>query len=235
MASSAHDRAVRFASQRADGLAGLFAQIGTSDHPRGQVLSAYRAAREALRGNLSNPLAVEDTLGTLRLAVERATSEILQNAADLGLSQAESELATYGLPSPGVGAQTAEALRAVVDELEARLQAIRALGLAGVDEAIVLGDASRIGIFTHGPMTRDIANWAAMLAQLGYDQAVQDSVERAGAQDEYLRQAIAAVDHKTTQTCLMINGHVASLKGDFELKGTPRFADKIHSSPFHWW
>jgi hypothetical protein len=233
--ASAHENAVRFARQRSDGLARLFAQIGTSEHPRGQVLSAYRAARQALQGNLSNPLAIEDALGTLRLAVERATSEILQEAADLGLRQAEDELLVYGLPSPGVGVQTSEALKVVISGLEAQLQAVRALGLAGIDEAIVLGDAGRVGVLTHGPVVREVANWSALLAQLGYDQAVRDSLERSGGKEDYLRQAIAAVDQNTTETCLLINGQAVDLNGDFVLKGTPRFADEIHAPPFHWW
>lgn len=233
-----HERAVRAASQTVGEMGRLFARLGTADHPRGQVLSAYRTARAALAGNLSSPGAVEDALGTLRLAVERAAEQLLRGAVDLGLSQAEMELAIYGLPlRGGVGAQTqiAEALRAIVAILEAQVQAVRALGLAGADEALAIGDEGRAGILTPGALTAEASKWLALAAEQAYDEVVQASLGQAGAQDEYLRQAIAAIDERTTQTCLMVHGQAVGVDEDFELRGTPRFADKMRASPFHWW
>ena len=51
---------------------------------------------------------------------------------------------------------------------------------------------------------------------------------------EYYKQAIAAIDHKTTDCCLRVHGQIQPLNKMFELIGTPRFADKISSPPFHW-
>lgn len=50
---------------------------------------------------------------------------------------------------------------------------------------------------------------------------------------EYKRQAIAAIDERTTETCLLVHGQVKPLDEPFKLRGTPRFADEIMRPPFH--
>ncbi len=53
-------------------------------------------------------------------------------------------------------------------------------------------------------------------------------------QREYFHQAIAAIDQNTTDCCLQVHGQIQPLDKPFILHGTPRFADKLDSSPFHW-
>lgn len=48
------------------------------------------------------------------------------------------------------------------------------------------------------------------------------------------RQAIAAVDEVTTDCCLRVHGQRVAQDQPFHLTGTPRFADYVHSPPFHW-
>lgn len=50
----------------------------------------------------------------------------------------------------------------------------------------------------------------------------------------YMKQAIAAIDHVTTDCCLRVHGQTQPLEKPFILEGTPRFADKLDSPPFHW-
>ena len=52
-------------------------------------------------------------------------------------------------------------------------------------------------------------------------------------QTVYEKQAIAAIDHKTTDCCLRVHGQIQPLDKPFILTGTPRYADKMDSSPFH--
>lgn len=54
------------------------------------------------------------------------------------------------------------------------------------------------------------------------------------AQKEYFHQAIAAIDQNTTDCCLQVHGQIQPLDKPFILYGTPRFADKLDSPPFHW-
>lgn len=50
----------------------------------------------------------------------------------------------------------------------------------------------------------------------------------------YSKQAIAAIDSKTTDCCLQVHGQIQPLDKPFHLTGTPRFADYVDSPPFHW-
>jgi|FLYN01.1.fsa_nt_gi hypothetical protein len=50
----------------------------------------------------------------------------------------------------------------------------------------------------------------------------------------YRRQAIAAIDHRTTQCCLNVHGQIVGMDEPFVLTGTPRFADAVMAPPFHW-
>jgi hypothetical protein len=50
----------------------------------------------------------------------------------------------------------------------------------------------------------------------------------------YMKQAIAVIDQATTDCCLRVHGQVQPLDKPFILVGTPRFADKLDSPPFHW-
>jgi len=232
-----HQRAAKAAGKTGDELGRLFAQMGTSQHPRGAVLSAYRTARKALKGNFSSLATVEDALGTLRLAVERANEILLRDATEIGLKQAETELAIYGLElMGGVGAQTRqEALRSIIATLEAQITQVRALALTGADEALVIGDASRVGLLSPAPVSAEASRWLALVAEQSHEEIIQDSIAQAGAGDEYMRQAIAAIDERTTDCCLRVHGQVVSLDGEFTLTGTPRFADRLHAPPFHWY
>lgn len=48
------------------------------------------------------------------------------------------------------------------------------------------------------------------------------------------KQAIAAIDHKTTNCCLQVHGQTQPLNKRFHLTGTPRFADYMMHPGFHW-
>lgn len=52
-------------------------------------------------------------------------------------------------------------------------------------------------------------------------------------QTVYKKQAIAAIDHRTTDCCLRVHGQIQPLDKPFELTGTPRYADKMDAPPFH--
>jgi hypothetical protein len=49
----------------------------------------------------------------------------------------------------------------------------------------------------------------------------------------FKKQAVAAIDHRTTETCLNVHGQIQPLEGKFQLTGSPRYADEMDWSPFH--
>ena len=239
MTLSQHRLAVRAAHQSGDELGRLFGRsLGTAAHPRGQVMTAYRTARAAIRGKMGQPGTVNDALSTLRLSVELAIRNALRDAIAAGQAQAERELAAYGLPVAS-GANylpTEDALAAVLAYLDAQTHAAWALVVSGTaDEILILGDGTRAGLLWPAPVTREAARWLATWLGQSYGQMVDAALRQAGAKEEYRRQAIATIDHKTTDCCLRVHGQVVGLEESFKLTGTPRYADRLRDPGFHWW
>lgn len=52
--------------------------------------------------------------------------------------------------------------------------------------------------------------------------------------NEYGRQAVAAVDERTTECCLRVNGQWQAMGEPFRLTGEPRYADEMQAPPFHY-
>lgn len=73
--------------------------------------------------------------------------------------------------------------------------------------------------------------WAA--ANGVTNQVLNTIRQRDGVQ--FRRQAIAAIDERTTDCCLRVHGQVQPFGRPFKLVGTPRFADEIQNPPFHWY
>ena len=84
-------------------------------------------------------------------------------------------------------------------------------------------------------IARESARWIAALAAQSQIATVRRSLEMAGAEDDFMRQAVAAIDHLTTDCCLKVHGQTIELDGKFKLTGTPRFADEMSRPGFHWW
>lgn len=76
----------------------------------------------------------------------------------------------------------------------------------------------------------DLAVWVALSATFG---AVCERGQQESGQT-WDRQAIAAIDERTTDCCLNVNGQVVGLDEAFRLTGTPRYADRMMRPPFHW-
>jgi len=102
-------------------------------------------------------------------------------------------------------------------------------------EALVLGDGTRLGLLQPAPVVREAANWVTRTQALAWAAGLGGVLRRAGtAPGEFLKQAVAAVDERTTETCLRVHGQVTAMGGEFRLTGTPRFADRMAAPPFHW-
>ncbi|GIK42437.1 MAG: hypothetical protein BroJett011_62700 [Chloroflexota bacterium] len=56
---------------------------------------------------------------------------------------------------------------------------------------------------------------------------------QAQMEERWRKQAIAAIDERTTDCCLRVHGQIKDLDQPFVLTGTPRFADEMQSPPFH--
>lgn len=233
-----HAVAVRLAERTNAELLALFAHLGTREHPRGVILSAYRHTLRALRAGAAwrDLPTVGVLLDELRYLLGAAIVAQLRAAYDRGVRQAGATLDAYGLPTPApVGGElaVAEAQRAIVATIDAQVQAARSSVAAGIaTEALLLGTDSTLGVLTPTPVMRSAARWVTALAALGFGGVVERATEGRG--DGWLKQAVATVDERTTDCCLRVHGQVQPLDGQFHLTGTPRFADYLPQPGFHW-
>ena len=236
-----HRRAVRAAVGTARELRVLFGKLGTEEHPRGAVLSAYRNTRFAMRDVMRrNPQrrAVQGArvLDGLRTTVSGLARGMLLQAEQLGAVQAQQELIAYGVELP-VRTQIASELQAAHDAWMSAVDlqisgSIAALQM-GWGATTILGDEEQIGLLNPAGVVRGGARWLAVIALLAW----QAQVDAAQQQQRitFVRQAVAAIDERTTDCCLRVHGQTAGLRKDFRLTGTPRFANRMRDPPFHWW
>lgn len=227
-----HEAAVQLALRTADELRKLFLRIGAGN-TRGRLMALYRQARRALAGNTKSPQVVIDVLRELRAAIEEALRLQFHEIAQVGLAQAQAELVLYGLPNVNEPADTNAQVQTVMATVDAQAAQVRGLAQLG-DESLILGDEERMGVLTPGPILREGARWAAVVALAAYATAVDRGVRRADAQEDFLRQAVAALDGRTTNCCINVHGQTVKMDEPFTLTGTPRFADRMMHAPFHY-
>jgi len=228
-----HAQAIRIASATDRELSRLFARLGTSRHPRGRILTAYRQARRALAGGERIDLRIaNEVLAELRLSVEEVAVNSLRAAAEAGNEQARRMAALYSLPgvSPPL-VQDAE-LTAWMATYDAQAAQVRALAMSG-EKIAIIGDDNRVGTLSPSPIVRDGARWLVIAAIGGLSHGINGAISRSGRQGEFVRQAVAAIDGRTTNCCLKVHGQVVEMEESFRLTGTPRFADKMRDPPFH--
>ena len=250
------EQAGKFAVISSEAIDSLFDKLGTKEHPRGTILTAYRKARKALQGKLKDRRYGRDILQTLRQEVEQATRDIFQAAIDVGRVQATKELAFYNLPMPGwerggvpvqqIDDKVASVLAAVDRQI---LSIWAAMTLSDVEQW-VLGDGSRMGILQPAPISREINKWLDTLAVLAWEFMVMLALLLAGEVEEdpitkerrpipglparYARMAICDFCPRVTDCCTKVHGQIVGLFEDFKLVGTPRWADRMRNPPFHW-
>ncbi len=236
-----HERATRSAVRTSRDLARIFARLGTSTHPRGRVLSAYRVARKALKNSLDDPSAVEDALLVLEDAVRAAVDEQIKASMNVGLSQAERDLKVYGLPAPvgsgNLSASVPNSVEIVMAPVKAQTLAVRgavASEMPGAEE-LILGGEDRMGLLTPGTVLKGAAVEVAKTVAQSWLFGVSGPTEVVEEAGVFQKQAIAAIDGRTTETCLRVHGQIVPLDGLFQLEGVPRYADAMGGPPFHWW
>jgi hypothetical protein len=226
-----HAQAIQSAQHTSDLLTTLFARLGTAEHPRGMLLSAYRQARRALRGNVANLALVEEILFDLRVAVETALRIAYQSAGEVGMEQAKRELSIYGMLAPlvSIAQESEQALAASLAALDVQIASARVIANTTADQSSLIGDGTRVGLLSPAPVARQARHYTALLALSGH----RMTIRRANAGNEFMRQAVATIASNTTETCLRVHGQVVTLDGAFRLTGTPRYADRLQAPPFH--
>jgi len=233
MTDTAHARSINASEKTTRELKALFGKLGTKENPRGRIVSAYRVARKAIKPELEagNIRAAQDILIELNISVQAAATLILQEAAILGLSQAETEAEIYALDTtPSIDPVTiALGVNAISAQVDLQTQKTLSTLATGGDPTLIIGDASRVGLLSPAVVVKEAANWITNIAML----TTIGAMLAPSAESEFMRQAIAAIDERTTDCCLRVHGQAQPIGKQFELSGTPRYADKMMHSPFH--
>jgi len=217
----------------------LFASMGTSEHPRGAVLSAYRNARRAMATALREQYptsAAADVMQALQRTVKVEMRELLQKALLGGLAEARLQLGFYKVDVPGTFNYTD--LLSQVDRAEGVITGNVVLQASVIDALIrggsaemILGDGDRIGVLRPGDVLMAGAFWLSSTLWNSFSYTVNIYAKEKKLQ----KQAIAAIDNRTTDCCLRVHGQIVDLDKNFKLTGTPRYADEMEWSPFHGW
>lgn len=150
----------------------------------------------------------------------------------------------------GLATQAAEqAIRAALDPEPDWVDVVRGRTLADLSRLSAIGaDAEQIAmeLLSERVVNGRVSAWRAGRAsletgeQLNLWGAVSGAIGvifagiNAASEARLERQAIAAIDEKTTDCCLRVHGQIVGQDQPFHLTGTPRFADYVPSPPFHW-
>ena len=234
MSVAEHRQAVRQALRSGEEMRRLINRLGTRETPNGRVLTAYRQARRAM-AQAATPVAVAQVLAELRRTLAEVFGVVLTAAAEAGTAQARTELAVYGLPNVGASYTPTVEPQALLAEVDAQLNAVQAMYVATGDLAPILGDEERVGMLSPGPVVREGARWIGVAALAAYVVISEEMIDRTRRREDFLRQAVAAIDERTTDCCLQVHGQVVGMNQDFRLDGTPRFASALRNPPFHWY
>lgn len=215
--------------------------IGSKAKPRGAILSAYRQGRrqiaQLLKGNASD-IEVSNALSDFSLNVSVIIDDAVRQAIELGRASSVAQLAAYAdegvsflasRQSPNLQLFTASPRAAI----ERQMTVIRGLLASNASIEEIVGDDVRLGVMQPAPVQRDTANFTAIAAAAGFSYWLNGSQPETRPQSVFMKQAIAGIDERTTDCCLRVHGQVQPIDKPFELRGTPRYADKVQNPPFH--
>ena len=229
---------IHAAERTTRGLRVIVGRLGTKEHPRGRILSAYRNAHRALRDVLRRVRGAQaigearEVLEALRREVLAAGETALGSAVVLGRKQAEVEAEVWELGPLGIQTpNTRAALEGWIGTVDSQTAYAVAAIATEVDPVLILGDDARAGRLRYSDVTRAGAQWVTWTVMQALMLALEEPSVRSGI--VWDKQVIAAIDERTTDCCLQAQGQIVPYDSDFKLTGTPRYADELPWTPFH--
>lgn len=213
----------------------------------GDLAATYLTAQKALQGTLPDkgrPTAgqMQDAtiiLSMLRGSVRQSAVEALGRGEKVGIASLDRQMSAYGEPIPDgeqrpdeVTALRRTAVQATVAQVDQQILSAQALLLGGGGVVDILGGETRAGVIRPSPVVSTAVLWTAQIAGVAF-LSYLDARRSRGALD-FDKQAIAALDGRTTECCINVHGQIRKLDEPFKLTGTPRFSDERDQPPFHW-
>jgi hypothetical protein len=232
-------KAIRSGDKANDEIGKSFARMGTSENPRGFVLAAYRNAQRALAKALTEPnrtVAAREVMSGLRTGLASNLRAEFADMVAFGKEESARQMSYYGVKSEPqqssmeLSSQVDAAILALTSRVSAQEASLMALLVSGADDEEILGTDERAGTLRTAEILAGGAYWAAALVWAGFSWQTGFG---SGQGQQFQKQAIAAIDSRTTECCLRVHGQIQPLNKPFILTGEPRFADKMDWPGFH--
>lgn len=167
---------------------------------------------------------------TLRAAVRGAAVVHLASAAGISADHVTRDALIYR-ESPRISIpDLLKPVGTIEQQVALQLDIAEDILELGASQDEVFGGENRAGILDPLPVIGSVTFWATRLAVAGYIVSMAATV---GKEEEFVRQAVAVIDNKTTETCLNVHGQIVEEKENFKLSGTPQYASEMHDPPFH--
>lgn len=213
-----------------------FARLGTKAHPRGFVISAYRRAHKDIVKALADQYptdAVLEVMGGLKSGLRADLRDEFARMYGFGVEEARRQMSYYGVqiynsPALDLPSQVDSAVDVCLAKVDSQVATVRALMLTGND-AQIAGDEHRVGVVRYSDVVAAGAYWTAAMVWAGYAWRVQETPQG----EQFSKQAVAALDNRTTDCCLQVHGQIQPFNKPFILDGTPRYADEMDWPAFH--
>lgn len=198
----------------------------------GPIPDAYKTAKLALEAIIANAgprrvydlAAVRAVKKTLLDAVQREVLRELQRAAEYGLESVVYQLGAYNIfppqqPNPDDD-EIRGALFAIMGTVEAQLDTVLAMAIMRDHPTMVLGPLRPNDVLL------GLATWIVATMYNHWDRVARSS-------KQIQRVAVAVIDQRTTECCLMVNGQIQPLGTPFHLVGSPAYGPYLDAPPFH--
>lgn len=219
----------------------LLDKMGNINHPRGFVLRAYRnairSASVAIKRKDRNLafLELREVFDSLKAELNLETFNTLKAARDLGELKAKLEMRSWGIDfDPIFQYSMVPAYEAWINILNQ--QELEALAVfVNHQDDVLLGDDKTPGLIRPDRYIRPGSLWLLRVLMGAYFFHWDSYLQSNNLKNEWGKQAIPAIDLSTTDCCLQVAGQVVPFDKKFRLTGTPRFADQMEWTPFHYY
>jgi hypothetical protein len=226
-----------------------YAKMGSPDTPEELRIVANQVYRvqglDRAIANLSGDVAgyLRDTLPqAMEAGLEQAERDVVNMARFLKMDVSdEMRFAKFDQQLPATVEAFVSRIPGLIDPLRQQL-------VTELQYSLVQGDSfaqivqrlagKELGpqgasFFRRGELSMELFSRRAVIdSNNASRQLVYEKAQKAIPQMQ--KQAVAAIDDRTTDCCLRVHGQIKALNEPYELRGTPRFADEIMFPAFHW-
>lgn len=227
---------IRASRRTTAGLKVLFGQMGSTQHPRGHILRAYRNVRRGASSafrEVAPQVSLREVMQGFRIEMRFIIDRLLGDALSLGREQANAEIEAWELPPVQIpqSFDLMEKRDAWLGLVDAQIDAT----FASPTPEYILGGNTQRGVLQPAPVIQAGAHWLAATAVGRWLLGIQRPTQADRRGFEWWKQAIPAIDERTTDCCLQAAGQAVPLDDEFRLTGDPHYAEFQDWSPFHDW